>query len=237
MSALVQRARRQLTQPGAWIEARDGGYHLRMGPDRRARVSLVLDERGFRALIETPGLRTRPGGGWAARGATRSLPASPPAGRPGHVAGERAVMEADGRITARPANLGHSAVAWLASRKDQSGRPWLSPAEVAAGERLTLDAERAQAGPSMTMRWDALPRSGAGSSARVEPTDQALAAGRRLETALMAVGPRLRPFLVSVCVRGSALGEAERTHGLRKRQGRTMLKQALQALAEHYRIG
>lgn len=237
MSALVARARRLLSQPDAWIDARDGAYPLRLGLDRRSRISLVLDEPGFRALIETPGLRVRKNGGWEPRRECRERPAPPPPGRPGHIEGERAVMEADGHVTTHRANLARSAIAWLATRKDQSGRPWLTPAEIAAGERLTLEAELAQSGPSLTMRWDALPRASGGSSARIEPGDRALNAGRRLEDALAAVGPRLRPFLVSVCVQGSALAEAERAHGLRKRQGRTMLKQALGALADHYRIG
>ncbi len=238
MSGVIARARRYLAQAGAWIEVRDGVYALRLGPDRRSRISLVLDEPAFRALIERPGLALRRGGGWQVASTARSTnERGDRAGRPGHIEGERSLMDPDGDVSARRANLGQSAVAWLARRRDQSGRPWLTPAEVAAGEQLTLDAERARTGPSMTMRWDALPGSGAGSSARAEPGDRALAAGRRVEAALKAVGPRLRPFLVSVCVRGTALGEAERAHNLRQRQGRGVLKEALGLLAEHYGIG
>jgi hypothetical protein len=87
------------------------------------------------------------------------------------------------------------------------------------------------------MRWDALPRAGAGSAARIEPGDRALSAGRRVEEALTAVGPRLRPMLTRICVHGDSLKLAETGLGLRRRQGKTLLKQALQALADHYGIG
>ena len=120
-------------------------------------------------------------------------------------------------------------------RKDQSGRPWLTPAEVAAGERLRAEAEIAAAGPSLTMRWDALPRSGSGGgAARVEPGDRALSASARVKAALDACGPRLRAMVEQVCIHGTSLQLAEQALCLRRRQGKTLLKQGLQALAEHY---
>ncbi|OYW90389.1 MAG: hypothetical protein B7Z13_14905, partial [Caulobacterales bacterium 32-67-6] len=151
--------------------------------------------------------------------------------------GQRTLIDAEGRMIRHAANLGESPIAWLARRRDAAGRPWLTPAEAAAGERLRTEVEQARAGPSLTMRWDALPRAGAGSAARVEPGDRALSAGRRVEEALSAVGPRLRPMLTRICVHGDSLKLAETGLGLRRRQGKTLLKQALQALAEHYGIG
>ena len=240
MSRMLERARSLLDRPGAWLDQSGGAYPLRLGGDRRGRVVLTLDEAAFRALVERPGLRRRDGGGWLPRPAparNTSLSPAPPPGRPGLIEGERPVMEADGRLTTRLANLGESPVAWLARRKDASGRPWLSPAEVAAGERLRMDGQIALSGPSLTMRWDALPRSGGGSSARVEPTDRALSAGARVEAALSACGPRLRALVERVCIHGTSLQLAEQDLSLRRRQGKTVLKQGLQALAEHYGIG
>lgn len=237
---MLERARSLLDRPGAWLDQSGGAYPLRLGGDRRGRVVLTLDEAAFRALVERPGLRRRDGGGWLPRPAparNTSLSPAPPPGRPGLIEGERPVMEADGRLTTRRANLGESPVAWLARRKDASGRPWLSPAEVAAGERLRMDGQIALSGPSLTMRWDALPRSGGGSSARVEPTDRALSAGARVEAALTACGPRLRAMVERVCIHGASLQLAEQDLSLRRRQGKTVLKQGLQALAEHYGIG
>lgn len=238
MSRQLERARSLLQRPGAWLDQANGAYPLRLGGDRRSRVVLTLDEAAFRAVIERPGLRVREGGGWLPRPANDHAPASPPPGRPGVIEGERAVMEADGRLTPRRANLGESPILWLARRKDQSGRPWLTPAEVAAGERLRAEAEIALSGPSLTMRWDALPRSGSGGGAtRMEPTDRALSASARVQAALDACGPRLRAMVERVCIHGTSLQLAEQALSLRRRQGKTLLKQGLQALAEHYGVG
>lgn len=236
MSGRLARARSLLGRSGAWIDGQGSGYGIRMGLDRRSRVLLTLDEATFRALIEMPGLKTRPGGGWVARLEPRT-PAGPAPGRPGRVDGTRLVVDAQGRLIEHRANLGESPIAWLARRRDQAGRPWLTTAEVAAGERLRRDAELAGSGPSVTMRWDALPRSGGGSAVRAEPGDRAISASRRVETALQAVGPRMRPFVVRVCLQETSLQLAEREAGLRRRQGKTILKQGLQALAEHYGMG
>lgn len=236
----ADRARALMARPDAWIEecaaARGGGYALRLGPDRRARARLTLDEAAFRALVADPGLRLRAGGGWTARPAAGDS-AAPPPGRPGMIEGEHVVMGADGRAEIRRANLGESPVAWLARRCDAQGRPWLDPAEAAAGERLRSDAEIALSGPSLTMRWDALPRSGAGSATQAEPGDRAMAAAHRVEAALTACGPGARRMVEHVCVRGSSLRLAEDALGLRRRRGKLVLKQGLRALAAHYGIG
>lgn len=233
MSTVLKRARALLSRPGAWIDAVEGGYGLRLGPDRRCRVDLRLTETDFRALVEAPGLAGRPGGGWRARSA-RLAAGSPAPGRPGVIDGRRAVMQADGRSALRPANLGESPVAWLARRRDRQGRPWLTPAQIAAGERLRADVEIALSGPSLTMRWDALPRSGGGSSARIEPRDRTLAAGQRVRTALAACAPDARAMINRICVRGSSLMLAETDLGLRRSRGRALLVEGLEALARHY---
>jgi len=243
MSRVVERARLMLRRPGAWIDGEDGRapgdaqvYRLRLGPDRRARINLTLDEAAFRALVVDPGLRGRRNGGWVSRTAPAEK-VGPEPGRPGQIEGGRDIMGADGEIITHRANLGESPIAWLARRKDVSGRPWLSAGEVAAGERLRLDAERAASGPSLTMRWDALPRAGGGSSARVEPNDRAISASARVDAALAAVSPRVRAMVIAICLNSSSLQLAETSLGLRRRQGKTLLKQGLQALAEHYGIG
>lgn len=235
MTASPERARTLLSRPGAWLEAQGAGYALRLGADRRARVVTTLDEAAFTALIARPGLRPREGGGWRLR--LEAQPAPDLAGRPGVFEGERTIMGADGRPTLHRANLGESPLIWLARRRDAGGRPFLTAAQLAAGERLRADAEAALSGPSLTMRWDALPRSGSGTSARVEPTDRALNAARRVEAALSAAGPRLRPMLDRICVRGSSLRLAEEGLGLKRREGKAVLREGLDTLARHYRIG
>lgn len=236
VTGALNRARRLLARPAGWIEATaDGVYAVRGRGDRRSRVLMTVDEADFRRLAEAPGLRVRPGGGWTARGPDDPAP-PPPCGRPGVVEGERAVMDPDGRMRTRRANLAHSPVAWLAGRRDADGRAWLDRAERAAAERLARDAEIAEAGPSLTMRWDALPRPGAGSAARCDPGDAAIAAGRRVAAALAACGAA-RGMVERVCLRTSTLQAAEQGLGLRRREGKTVLKAGLRALAAHYRIG
>lgn len=231
----VSRARALMLRSRGWLDPVPGGHALRTGADRRSRVILTLDEAGFLELARDPGLRARRGGGWFAR-RTEEV-ASEPGARPGLVEGEREVMDAGGGAARRRANLTPTALQWLAARCDAHGRPWLTPAERAAGERLTRDAEDALRGPSLTLRWDALPISRSGTSARFEPDDRAHRAGARVEAALRAAGPRLRPLLEAVCVRGSALQAAEDQLGLRRRAARDQLKAGLQALARHYGIG
>ena len=238
MSGPTARARGLLAR-GGWIDVAgpDGAYALRVGGDRRARATMTLNETTFRDLIETPGLKARAGGGWIGRPAP-TVASTPSPGAPGRIEGERPIMDPDGRLTLRRANLGESPIAWLARRKDADGRPWLTPAEIAAGERLRLDDELSRSGPSLTMRWDALPRTGgSGSSARVEPGDRAIAAGRRLARALASLDPRTHAIVEQVCIRQGSLQLAEREAGLRRREGKTVLKAGLRRLADHYRIG
>lgn len=235
-SGAVARARRVLARRGGWIEPVPGGYGLRPAADRRGRVVQIVDEAGFRELVDSPGLRRRPGGGWVARTTAPDREVTPEPGRPGLIEGSRTVMLDDGRPAQRRANLGQSAVAWLAQRKTADGQPWLDAAHVAAAARLGLDAEVAARGPSLTLRWDALPRTGGGSAVRSEPGDPAMAAARRVEAALFACGPA-RPMVEAICIRASALQAAERDLGLRRREGKLLLLQGLSALAAHYRLG
>ncbi|HEY0103343.1 MAG TPA: DUF6456 domain-containing protein [Brevundimonas sp.] len=232
---VLDRATRLLARPHGWIDALpDGGYGLRVGRDRRSRVLFQIDEALFRRLAERPGLKGRSGGGWIAD-ARKGVPEAPGAGRPGVIEGARATMDSEGRTQVKRANLGHSAIAWLASRKDGGGEPWLAPRQVAAAHRLGRDAEVALRGASVTMRWDGLPRSGAGG--RVRRADPgAGAAARRVEAALAACGAA-RGLVDAICIRASALQAAEQDLGLRRRAGKELLRAGLTKLAAHYRIG
>ena len=232
----LAKARRLLERTGAWIDAAQSGYALRIGTNRRARVLLTFDEATFRDLVVQPGLRVRPGGGWLPRTLRACNDAAPEPGRPGMIEGLALIADANGRLTPRRANLGQSPIAWLAQRKDAAGRPWLTPAQVAAAGRLSLEAEASLRGPSVTMRWDALPRSGGGSATRAEPGDGAMAAGRRIEAALKACGTA-RSMIEAICVRASSLQLAEQALGLRRRSGKAVLIDGLTTLAAHYRIG
>ncbi|RZJ45069.1 MAG: hypothetical protein EON86_02165 [Brevundimonas sp.] len=232
----LERARRLLALPGAWLEALPGErYGLRAGPDRRARIMQTLDEADFSALTVEPGLRIRPRGGWAARSGTPPFPPPTPPGRPGVIDGGRTLMQANGEAVERRANLATSPVAWLAGRTNADGQPWLSRAEIAGAEQLTRDAEQALRGQNVTMRWDALPRTGSGGGQRREPGDLAMAAALRVERALAACGPA-REMVQAICLNATPLQLAEQGLGLRRRTGKTLLKHGLTLLARHYRL-
>lgn len=230
----MNRAAALLARPDAWLEAAGGAYLLRVGPDRRRRPLLRLDEAAFADLAREPGLKPRGQGGYVL--ARQPSPAAAPAARPGVIEGERVVAEADGRLTTRRANLGESPIAWLARRRDPQGRPWLTPVQAAAGERLRDDFMRAGTLGRLTMAWDAGPRSRGGRGPGLEPAERARAAKDRIARALDAVGPGLREILERVCGAGSALDAAERTLGLPRRSGKTVLVLALDRLAGHYGI-
>ena len=237
MTGAATQARRLLARPGGWIEpAPGGGYAVRIGADGPGPARLTVGETHFLALIAKPGLKTRRGGGWVMQRTCEQRPQSPTPGRPGLVEGRRDVMDGDGVVRSHRANLTGSAIAWLSRRRDADGRPFIDAAERAAAERLEIDAEAAAAGPSLTMRWDALPRCGGGSAVRAEPGERTLSAGRRVEAALAACGPA-RQMVEQVCIRATSLQAAEQALGLRRRAGKALLKRGLQALAAHYRIG
>jgi hypothetical protein len=229
---LAARAAAALARPGAFLEAAGEGYALRAGADRRRRPLMLLDEAGFHRLVEDVGLKRRAAGGWVL--ADAPAPPSPPPGRPGVVLGERTVMQPDGARVARAANLCESPIAWLARRRDADGRPWLTPHEAAAGERLRDDFHRAGTVGRLTMDWSGMPSSGAGGGARLDPAERARAAKARVAAALAAAGPGLKEMLERVCLAGSALEAAERGLGLPRRSGKTVLKLALGRLAAHY---
>lgn len=230
---LATRAAAALVRPGAHLEACGEVYTLRLNADRRRRPLMTLTEAVFRLLIEAPGLKPRPGGGWIAVKARAGAPSHPPA-RPGVVLGEKTVIEADGRPVTRTVNLGESPIAWLARRRGPDGQPWLTLQEAAAGERLRDDFHRAGTVGRLTMDWSGMPRSGSGGGLRVDPAERARTAKARVAAALAAAGPGLKEMLERVCLAGSALEAAERGLGLPRRSGKTVLKLALGRLAAHY---
>ena len=235
---IVRRATELLSRVGAYLEPAGALYAIRMGPDRRRRPLLQIDEAVFLELVHAPGLRPRSEGGWTlAVERISAIPPPPPPGRPGAIEGERMVVEADGRLATRRANLGESPIAWLARRRDAKGDPWLSGAEVMAAERLREDVERAGTLGRLTMDWSGAPKSGGRNARSLDPAERARSAKDRVRAALDAVGPELSPLLERICLMGRALAAVERDFGLPRRTGKTQLKAALGRLARHYGLG
>ena len=133
-------------------------------------------------------------------------------------------------------NLAESPLALIARRKDRNGRPFLSPGELAAGERLRADFTRAGMSPRLGINWD-MPiggRRGGPGSAAAEMGDGALDAKRRIARAVTEVGPELSGVLLDVCCFLKGLKEVERERSWPVRSAKLMLKTALAALARHY---
>ncbi|MET3713571.1 hypothetical protein ABIC65_004303 [Sphingomonas trueperi] len=129
-------------------------------------------------------------------------------------------------------NLGESPLDWLRARGHVDARQY------EAGERLRGDYETASLGPSVTMRWDPAPREGGRRSAPepLDPTLAQIAAKRRFDAAIAAVGGGLSDILWRVVCAGEGLGAAEKGLGWPSRAGKLVLCLALDRVADHYRL-
>lgn len=129
-------------------------------------------------------------------------------------------------------NLAESPLGWLKARGLVDARQY------AAGETLRADWERAALGPRVTMRWDAPPpgRAARAAPAAERPTLAQIAARRRFDEAVAAVGGGLADMLWRVVCAGEGMREAERALGWPARAGRVVLTIALDRLAGHYRL-
>ena len=132
-------------------------------------------------------------------------------------------------------NTLESPLAALARIKDRNGNRWLSDEMVAAGDRLRCDFERGQLIPGVSQRWEpVIDRGGGGGSGIGDLTDAALAARRRVETALEAVGPELSGLLVDICCFLKGLEQVERERQWPQRSAKLMLSAGLRMLDRHY---
>lgn len=131
-------------------------------------------------------------------------------------------------------NHAESPLSQLARLKARDGRPFLSRVEFEAGERLRTDYTRGLIMPRMGANWEASVSSGRRAGGIADLTDAALAARRRVDAAIAAVGPELSGVLIDVCcfLKGMELVETER--GWPVRSAKVVLKTALGVLARHY---
>jgi hypothetical protein len=129
-------------------------------------------------------------------------------------------------------NLAESPLGWLKARGLVNRR------QFDAGESLRGDWELASLGPAVTMRWDAPPPGRTARSAQdhAAPTMVQLAAKKRFEAAVAAVGDGLADILWRVVCAGEGMRDAEQALGWPARAGRVVLTIALDRLADHYRL-
>ncbi len=125
-------------------------------------------------------------------------------------------------------NLAESPLGWLKARGLVDDRQY------EAGERLRSDWTVAQMAPRVTMRWDA---GSATTGDRLDPTLAQIAARRRTDDALEAVGAGLKDVLWRIVCAGEGMETAERALGWPARAGRVVLTLALDRLADFYRLG
>lgn len=130
-------------------------------------------------------------------------------------------------------NLAESPLRWLASRRDVAGRPFLSPAEVEAGERFRRDFTQARLSPRLGAQL-AAPVARGGAAAMADYSDIVLAARQRLDRAMEAVGPDFASLLLDICGFLKGLEQAERERQWPLRTAKVVLKLALGALARAY---
>lgn len=125
-------------------------------------------------------------------------------------------------------NLAESPLGWLRARGMVDAR------QFEAGERLRGDYERAGVAPRTTMNWT--PRVDGGSGGGLDPATAQIAAKRRFDDAMAALGGGLRDVAWRVICAGEALPVAERGLGWPARAGRIVLTLALDRLGDHYRL-
>lgn len=129
-------------------------------------------------------------------------------------------------------NLAESPLGWLLARR------MIDQRQFDAGEKLRCDWERANLSPSITMRWDAAPRSGSrrGGSDHLEPGERQAAARARFDAAMAALGRDLNDIAWRVICSGDSMPVAEKALGWPVRSGRLVLRMALDRLADFYRL-
>ena len=129
-------------------------------------------------------------------------------------------------------NLNESPLGWLVRRGMVTQR------QFEAGERLRADFTRAQIAPRTTMAWDAGPamRGARGAPDGLDASGAQIAAKRRFEAAVAAVGGGLADVLWRVVCNGDGLETAERALGWPARAGKVVLLLALDRLGDFYQL-
>jgi hypothetical protein len=129
-------------------------------------------------------------------------------------------------------NLAESPLGWLRAHGHVGER------QFAAGEQLRRDWERSGLPPRVTMCWDAPPpdRTRRGPAEPAAAATSQVAARRRFDLAVKALGPGLRDIAWRVVCAGERMRDAETALGWPARAGKLVLTMALDRLADHYRL-
>lgn len=131
-------------------------------------------------------------------------------------------------------NLAESPLARLAAPMPGGTEPYLSPAQVEAGERVRRLVERARLQPRLTMSYSAMPAPGGPRSGAPEISDLAADARRALAEITLALPRECAGVVLDVCglLKGLQTVEAER--GWPRRSAKLVLRIGLDHLAHHF---
>ncbi|WP_373489287.1 DUF6456 domain-containing protein [Blastomonas sp.] len=129
-------------------------------------------------------------------------------------------------------NLAESPLGWLLARG------LIDTRQFDAGEKLRGDWEAANLAPQITMRWDAAPRASGrrGAPEHLDASERQIAARRRFDAALEALGRDLNDIAWRVICAGESVPVAEKGLGWPVRSGKLVLRMALDRLADFYRL-
>lgn len=134
-------------------------------------------------------------------------------------------------------DMRESPLLWLRRRPGKDGKPQISDAEFAAGERFRADLTLAAMLPRTTMNWDAFLTPEARGPGRSDPatgSDATIAARQRVARARDRLGPELSGLAIDVCGFLKGLDQVERERGWPARSAKIVLRLALSSLAGHY---
>lgn len=151
--------------------------------------------------------------------------------------GERVVAEPGNDAPRRMrTNIAESPLGVLSRRRDRDGEPFLTPDQVAAGERLREDFELAQLGPRVAQNWERFLSGGDRGQYRPETAHSGGSdrARDRVALALRDLGPGLGDMALRCCCFLEGLEAAEKRLGWSARSGKIVLRIALMRLKRHY---
>ncbi|MFP4304869.1 MAG: DUF6456 domain-containing protein [Rhodosalinus sp.] len=234
---------RRLAEPGAVLAVAEGmekAVVVRETPEGTSLRTAVLDAALAQALALKEWIACRKSGRvaqYSITGAGRTALARRAEVAPGLGEAAAAFGHAPAREAPRAPRYGpvESPLRALARRRDAQGRPFLSEALVAAGERLREDFELAQLGEAASQDWDRFLTAGTtGGAPRADAVSGPAAARARLATALGELGPGLGDVALRCCCYLEGLETAEKRMGWSARSGKIVLRIALQRLRRHY---
>ncbi|MBZ9654336.1 DUF6456 domain-containing protein [Phyllobacterium lublinensis] len=234
ISGAVQRLLRFISKSAVEIvEARqreklmlDSGTHGTISVDRDAVKQVV--SQGLATILDNKLAISDAGRCWLRRTECQDEPF---AGQ--HRREDTLVVTDDGADVHLRVNTVESPLAMLRRRRDTSGAPLIGDAAFKAGERLRADFTLGSLMPRIGMNWNAT-GTGSHSNGVMEITEAALAARRRVDRALEAVGPELSGVLVDMCCFLKGLETIERERQWPARSAKLILKTALAVLDRHY---